>query len=168
MAKNYWMIAGTLEGLKAWKEAGVSVLQVPSTYRRRAQRMQPEDRILYYIPGTHKFGGVSTVTSASLEGQPHVERGRRRGGSYSLKISITPDVMLGEERYLDAREIGPRMEYVRNWPPESWYLAFQGNFHLLSRKDFQLIEAEMKREAKGRSFRPKVLPAEQGGQHSHV
>jgi len=46
---------------------------------------------------------------------------------------------------MDAREISPRMEYVKKWTPEWWPLAFIGDLHLIPRKDFSLIEDEMKK-----------------------
>ena len=48
---------------------------------------------------------------------------------------------------------GPRrpVAYIRRWPPENWYLAFQGNLHLLPKDDFFLIEAEMKKLKIGRA-----------------
>ena len=51
-----------------------------------------------------------------------------------------------EVDFLDARQIGPRMEYVKKWTPERWPLAFHSTLlHLIPRKDFSLIEEEMKK-----------------------
>jgi hypothetical protein len=60
-------------------------------------------------------------------------------------VSVKADVALEDEQFLDAREIGPRMEYVRRWPPEYWPLAFQGNLHILPKSDFELLEEEMRK-----------------------
>jgi hypothetical protein len=60
--------------------------------------------------------------------------------------------------YLDARQIAPRMLYVKRWAPEDWPLAFQGQVHLLSSQDFSLIEHEMRRTADRRSRRREQPP----------
>ncbi|MBI4299486.1 MAG: hypothetical protein HY666_06975 [Chloroflexi bacterium] len=154
MAKNYWMIACTLESLKASREAKLYMQEVTSTYRRRVQRMQPEDRLLFYVPSIKKFGGTATVTAASLEEQRPKEGGRRRIARYSLKINVRYNTVPDEESFLDAREIGPRMDYVDRWPPERWNLAFLGQFHMLPRRDFELVEGEINRVTRGSNPRP--------------
>ena len=42
-------------------------------------------------------------------------------------------------------QLGPRLEYVKRWPPESWHLAFFETLHLIPQRDFRLLEGEMKR-----------------------
>ena len=39
---------------------------------------------------------------------------------------------------------------MRKWAPEDWYMAFQGNLHLLSKSDFFLLEGEMLKLRDGR------------------
>ena len=54
--------------------------------------------------------------------------------------------MLDEAQYIDARQLAPRLDYVRRWAPEDWYIAFaQTNLHLLPKRDFGLVEDEMRR-----------------------
>jgi len=59
--------------------------------------------------------------------------------------------VLEEEEFLDARQIGPRLDYVKKWVPEMWPLAFLGELHLIPRKDFTLIEEEMKKAVSARA-----------------
>ena len=48
--------------------------------------------------------------------------------------------------FIDARQLAPRLDYVRKWPPENWHIAFaQSNLHILPKKDFVLVEEEMRR-----------------------
>jgi hypothetical protein len=60
-------------------------------------------------------------------------------------VRLTPSIVLDETDYIDALEVGPRLEYVKRWPPERWPLAFHDTLHLLPQKDFRLIEGEMKK-----------------------
>ena len=69
--------------------------------------------------------------------------------------------MLLEADWLDARELGPTLEYVRKWAPEHWPLAFHGNMHTLSQRDFRFLEEEMRRVAKHRekeAINPELTP----------
>ena len=34
----------------------------------------------------------------------------------------------------------PLLEYPKRWPAANWTLAFQGNVHVLSDEDYQIIE----------------------------
>ena len=72
---------------------------------------------------------TATITSAYREDHTPIWEGEKSREDYPLRVSIKPGVVLEEEEWLDARELGPTLEYVRKWPPESWPLAFQGNMH---------------------------------------
>ena len=37
------------------------------------------------------------------------------------------------------------MQFIKNWRPEDWHLAFLGDLHLIPKNDFNLIEDEMQR-----------------------
>ena len=60
--------------------------------------------------------------------------------------------MLEEEQYITAGLLAHRLDYIRRWPPENWYMAFQGNLHLLPKGDFFLIEEEMQKLKFGREY----------------
>ena len=68
----------------------------------------------------------------------------------ALPNRIKPDVVLDNSQYIKAGMLAYRLEYIRQWPPEDWHLAFQGNLHLLSKSDFFLLECEMRKIRDGR------------------
>ena len=49
------------------------------------------------------------------------------------------------EEFIDAKILAPRMQFIKNWRPEDWHLAFLGDLHLIPKNDFNLIEDEMQR-----------------------
>ena len=51
------------------------------------------------------------------------------------------------EDWVDALQVGPTLEYVKRWPPEMWELAFFGMVHIISKRDFELLENELSRYA---------------------
>ena len=66
----------------------------------------------------------------------------------------SPNLVLEPGEGLDAEVIAPRLLYLKRWAPEQWFLALQGDVHLLSAQDFMLVEREMQRIAETRRSRP--------------
>ncbi len=149
MGKNYWMVTISLENFQISKQMNFKVQGFKASFRKRAQRMQPEDRVLYYIEGIQKFGATATLTSAYFEDHKPIWKSHNGRDDYPHRVNLELNYILKEEDLIDASQIGPRLDYVKRWAPEKWPLAFQGSLHLLPKKDFSLIEGEMKRLTKG-------------------
>lgn len=143
--RNYWMIVTSPNNFRATVERGFTIQGVKSTQRKKAQRFEPGDRLLYYLTGAQSFAATATVTSNSFEDATPIWHSDKPEETYPYRVNIRPEAVLEEGEWIDARQIAPRMEYVKKWPPEHWPLAFQGNLHLIPRSDFTLIEEEMRK-----------------------
>ena len=55
MANNYWMIVQTEENYKITSDRGFDLVGLTKRQRKRAQRIEPEDRLLFYISGVKKW-----------------------------------------------------------------------------------------------------------------
>jgi predicted RNA-binding protein len=142
---NYWIVVGSQENLKIAQGRGFDMFGFKSTRRRQASQMRPGDKLIFYLTGIMKFGGVATVTSESFEDHtPVFVSEKKPSEDYPFRVQVQPDTILEEEQYLDVKEIAPRLEYTKKWPLEHWRLAFQGNLHLIPESDYRLILAEMK------------------------
>ncbi len=122
-----------------------SVLGMGKQQRKRVQRMEIGDRVLFYIAERMVFAATATISGPYFEDHSPLWPSPDANESYPWRIRTKPDVALDEERQIDARLIAPRMEFVKKWPPEEWPLAFIGLLHLVPKRDFQLLEAEMRR-----------------------
>ena len=60
---NYWMIVSSAENFEISRELGFLVQGVKSRHRKKAERMEPGDRVLYYLTGVQQFGGTASITS---------------------------------------------------------------------------------------------------------
>ena len=60
--KTYWMVASSLQNFNITKNMGFKSQGLMSKQRRKAQRMEPGDRLVFYITGIRKFGATATVT----------------------------------------------------------------------------------------------------------
>ncbi len=147
---NYWIVVGSEENFRIAQARGFDLFGFKSTRRREASQMQPGDKLIFYLTGIMKFGGIATVTSESFEdhtpvfvAKPALSRAEGKAGEdYPFRVRVQPDIVLGPDRYLEVRDIAPRLQYTKKWPPEHWRLAFQGNLHQIPEADYQLIRQE--------------------------
>ncbi len=149
MGKTYWMLSTTRENFEITRDLGFTVQGVESRQRRKAVRMAPDDRLMFYIPDRRAFAGSATITSKHFEDHDPIWRHHREDEDFPHRVEIRADVVLPEEKWLEAMQIGPRMEYVRKWPPEMWHLAFLGALHILPQRDFSMLEDELRRADSG-------------------
>ena len=141
------MVAESLENFRITRDMDFAMQGMATRQRRKAQRMEPGDRLLFYVTGIQRFGATATVTSKCFEDHKPVWKSDGKPDDFPWRVNIKVEAALEEDKFLDAFELGPRMEYIRHWPPEFWPLAFQGNLHILPKNDFELLEREMKRAA---------------------
>ena len=149
MPHNFWMINCNNHNFDITRDMGFSQQGLKAEYRRKVQRVEPGDRIIYYVSGQRVFTATATVTRGyeEVRSTPWVKEGKT---PWPYLIHIKPDVVLDQQHYIDAGLIAYRLEYLRKWPPEDWHMAFQGNLHLLSKGDFFLLETEMMKLKHGR------------------
>ena len=147
MPNNFWMVVQTPENHEITRGQGFTLHGLTSKQRRRARRMEPDDRILFYVGGeVRKWTAIVTVTSKYFEDRtPIWESNGSRRELYPYRVKTTPSIVLDEADYIEARILAPRLEYVKRWPPELWPLAFFDTLHLIPQRDYRLIEAEMRR-----------------------
>ena len=146
MPGSHWMIVMSPENFEITRERGFDLVGLKSRHRKKAERMALGDRVLFYVAGSQVFPLTATVTSTFFEDHtPIWVSTERRPDVAPWRVQVRADVVLNWYEYLDARQIAPRMLYVKRWAPEDWPLAFQGQIHLLSSQDFALIEHEMRR-----------------------
>ncbi len=153
MPRNYWMLVLSPENFHVTRELGLTVQGFRSAQRRKAERMEVGDRLLFYISTIQRFGATATITSTFFEEHSPVWKSPKPDEEFPYRVHIQRVAVLDEDELMDARQIGPRMEYTKKWIPEWWPLAFQGELHLIPRKDFALIEDEMKLVVSSRARR---------------
>lgn len=149
MPHNFWMINCNEENYNVTRRLGFTGQGLKAEYRRKVQRVEPGDRVIYYVTGSRVFTATATVTQGYEEvgSSPWIKEGK---AAWPYRIGIKPDVVLENDQFINAGLIAYRLEYVRKWAPEDWYMAFQGNLHLLSKSDFFLLEGEMLKLRDGR------------------
>jgi predicted RNA-binding protein len=166
MSKTYWMLVVDQENLDITRQNGFSVQGIDSRNRRKAVRMTPEDRIIYYVSDRKGFAATATVNSEHFEDHSRIWKHYRADEDFPNRVKISPDVILEPQDYIDARELAPTLEYLKKWPAELWDLAFFGMLHIMPQRDFNLLEEEIKKAGEAAKLRkpkeaakPAAVPA---------
>jgi hypothetical protein len=160
MPRNFWMVVCNEDNFNITKNLGFTIQGLKSEYRRKVQRVEPGDRLLYYVTGIRCFTATATLTSTYRE-DPTVVWQNEGSATWLYRIDIQPEVVLEELQYIRAGLLAHRLDYIRRWPPENWYMAFQGNLHLLPKNDFFIIEEEMKKLKFGPDYFPPREPPQE-------
>jgi len=143
--RNYWMLAVSPAYYEAVRKHGLTVLGLAKTHKKRAQRMEIGDRVLYFVTSELMFVATATVSGTYFEDESPIFPEGSGGETYPFRVKTRPGIVLDKNHQLDGRLIAPRLDYVRRWTPELWPLAFVDLLHLAPKADFLLLESEMKR-----------------------
>ncbi len=159
MPGSHWLITVSLENYEITRGMHVSLLGLRSRHRKKAERVAVGDRVLYYVLRERTFPATATVTSPYFEDRhPIWINKERRDDPFPYRVHTHPNLVLDDGEGLDAEALAPRLLYLKRWPPEQWYLALQGDVHLLSAQDFLLVEREMQRIVDERASRRERFP----------
>ncbi len=145
VGRNYWMFVESPENFEIIREMGVTLFGMGPKYRQRAERMTPNDRVLFYVKGIRKWPATATIASKCFEDDSPVFEPSVEGERFTYRVKLNPDIVLEEPDYIDALLLAPTLQYLNRWIPEDWPLAFFDRLHLLPQKDFRLVEGEMQR-----------------------
>lgn len=92
-----WIIVGSPDNYAATREQGFSVQGIKSRHRKKAETMQPGDRIVWYITGHKAFAGYATITSTYFEDHTPIWKSRdpkKDAEDYPFRVNIAPVVTL--------------------------------------------------------------------------
>ena len=145
---TYWIVVGSPENFRIAIDRGFDLFGFKSTRRKATSEMQPGDKLIFYLTGMMRFGGIATVTSESFEDHTPIFQSKKPDEDYPFRVQTEAELILDEDDWLDVKEWAPQMEYPKKWPPEHWRLAFQGNLHKIPQSDYELLEREMRAMAK--------------------
>ncbi len=153
---SYWIIVGSVDNFQRTADLGFRVQGMKSRHRKKAERMAPGDKLVYYLTGVKAFAAVTTVRSRYFESHDPiwVSNNPKKGDEdYPFRVEIEPDLTLAVEAALPAEPTARQMAHVAKWPAANWTLAFQGNVHEIGASDYRLI-----RKALDERVRARVAP----------
>lgn len=147
---GYWIVVGSPGNFAKTAELGFTIQGLKSRHRKKAERMKPGDKIVYYITGQKAFAGIATVESPYFESHDAIwisSDPKKAAEDYPFRVKISPDLILGLESATPAEPLARQMVYAAKWPAKNWTLAFQGNVHEIGEGDYQLIRSAIETAA---------------------
>ncbi len=145
-----WIVVGSPDNFRRTTDLGFRIQGFKSRHRKKAERMAPGDKLIYYVTGRKAFAAISTIESAFFESHERVwESGdpRKAAEDYPFRVRTAPDLVLTESDYVPAEPLARQMIYAQRWPAENWTLAFQGNLHAIGDEDYRLIRAALEQRS---------------------
>jgi predicted RNA-binding protein len=139
----YWIVVGSPENLEIARERGFDMFGFKASRKRETATMRPGDKLIFYLTGIMKFGGIATVTSEVFEDHTPVFKSEKKANEdYRWRVNMENDRVLEPGQFLDVREYADKLEMTRK-RGEYWRLAFQGNLHIISQEDYDLLSNDV-------------------------
>ena|SRR5215471_4971425 len=143
-----WIVVGSKENLDIARERGFDMFGFKSSRKRESASMEPGDRLIFYLIGIMKFGGMAEVTGEAYEDHTPVFRSEKKAAEdYPWRIPTKPVTILDEAQFLDVKEYADKLDMTRA-RGEYWRLAFQGNLHKISEADYKLLSKDIEKASK--------------------
>ena len=144
----YWIVVGSPENYEIARGRGFDMFGFKSTRRRESAEMKPGDKLIFYLTGVMKFGGIANVTSEVFEDHAPVFKSEKKPGEdYPFRVKTSGDTLFDAGQWLDVKEYATRLDMTRK-RGEHWRLAFQGNLHKISDADYKTIAGDVAEAAK--------------------
>jgi predicted RNA-binding protein len=140
-----WVLTGSLDNFQATEEHGFRVIGMKERRRRLAEQVEKGDVIIFYVTGVQAFGGMVRVVGDLYEDRSKIWPGKPKDPDpYPWRFETEPLLVLGEEHFVPAVELAPKLEHARKWPAEHWHLAFQGQLRTISYEDAAVLERALR------------------------
>lgn len=148
---TYWIVVGSPDNFEIAKKRGFDMFGFKSTRRRESGEMAKGDKLVFYLTGEKKFGGIATVQSEVFEDHKPVFKSEKKPDEdYPFRVKTKADIVLDSEQQLYVPDYVPVLEFTRKGQTKSWSMFFQGNLHKISETDYNLLEKEMRARAKAK------------------
>ena len=141
--RTNWLLVSSAENFETSRARGFDIAGMKSRHRKKAERVQAGDRVLYYCTVVKSIGGVADVTGPYFEDHAPIWESNRPGEVYPFRFPVEIIRARPVGNYLPLDGLVHSLEYPKRWPAANWTLAFQGNVHVLSDADFDKIAEQV-------------------------
>ena len=137
-----WLLVSSTDNFETSRARGFDLAGMKSRHRKKAERIAPGDRVLFYLTVVKSIGGVAEVTGTYFDGSEKIWESNRLGEVYPFRFPIKLLKARPAGDYLSLDDLVHTLDYPKRWPPQHWTLAFQGNVHVFSDADYdKIVEA---------------------------
>lgn len=140
MAAQTWILTSSPDNHAATTAHDFSVIGLKERNRRRAEQIEPGDRIVLYLTKVMRFAASIVVTGELYEDREQIWPGKPgKVDAYPWRFPTEPELVLDEEHWVPAESLKDDLEHIQKWPAEHWKLAFQGQVRTVSEADAAVL-----------------------------
>ncbi|PSO51678.1 MAG: EVE domain-containing protein [Actinobacteria bacterium QS_5_72_10] len=142
-----WCITMTPDNFAKTAELGWRVQGLKSRREKTARRIQPSDKLVFYISKAQAFGATVEVASDMFEDHELIWTSTP-DEDYPWRFEIVPEVVVEDSQaWVPAEDLYDDLAFVKKWPREHWKLAFQGNVREWPWEDYEVVTAALQQAA---------------------
>ena len=104
---SYWIVVGSAENFQIAIDRGFDLFGFKSTRRGMAGKMQPGDKLIFYLTGIMKLGGIASITSESFEDHAPIFKSKKPSEDYPFRVQTTAENALDDEHRWDVQAWAP-------------------------------------------------------------
>jgi predicted RNA-binding protein len=135
-----WILTSSPDNHAATRERDYKVIGIKERNRKRAERIEPGDRIVLYLTKEMTFAGSITVTGEMYEDRDPIWPGKPGNpDAYPWRFPTEAEISLDPDSHVPAEQLKDDLAHIRKWPAEHWKLAFQGQIREVGEEDAQLL-----------------------------
>lgn len=139
-----WLLVSSAENFERNRALGFRQAAMKSRHRRKWERVQPGDRVFFYLTGIKAIAGLCRATGQPFESHERIwGSASKPDEDYPWRLPTEPVVTLEPQDYIPAEPLARELRYTKRWPAANWTLAFQGNVHELDDADADLLERSL-------------------------
>ena len=146
--KTHWMVVLDQKNFDVTLARGFDIQGIDHRNRRKASRITSGDKFIFYVKDKRGFAASCTATSDYFEDDTEIWNSHDERELFRHRVKMKPNIVLKPSAFIDAKEVGPTLEYLKAWPAELWELALFGMLHIIPQRDFSFLDAEMQRLSK--------------------
>jgi len=141
---GYWLICVTKANFDIDRANGFQHQGFKAGLANKVKKMQPGDKVVYYITKIGKFGAIAEVVSGYYHDDQHPIWPDKRE-IWPARARSREILSLEDGRMLDVKKILDDLSFVET--KDNWGIYFRGSLHSLAEEDYKLIESEMRKLA---------------------
>ena len=140
---NYWLITTSPENFKVDKEtSGFTVQGLKERHKKTVMKVQPGDKVVYYINQISKFGAIATVTSGYYYDDT-TKIWTDEDEIWPSRAKSKPEIVLEDDELLDIKRLIKQLAFIKD--KDHWSLFVRGSVRQIPEEDYLLIESEMRK-----------------------
>jgi hypothetical protein len=145
-----WILTASPENHAETARRDFGVIGIKERNRKRAELIEPGDRIVLYLTREMSFAGSIRVAGSMFEDREPIWPGKPGSPDpYPWRFATKPEWIPASDRRISAESLRTELAHVRKWPPEHWRLAFQGQIREVCDDDANLLVGHLKAAANG-------------------